>query len=1480
MKKILGLDLGTNSIGCAVINDETNQIEIAGSRIIPMDAAILGDFDKGNSVSQTAQRTQFRGVRRLRERHLLRRERLHRALNIIGFLPEHYANEIDFEKRLGQIIPEKEPKLAWREIAPKEFEFIFKPSFEEMLSDFRVHQPEIFRSKNNGTQTLIPYDWTIYYLRKKALTQQITGQELAWILLNFNQKRGYYQLRGEDEEEVSDNKTIEFHALKVVGVEATDDKKGKETRYNVHLENGWIYRPTSTEPLDWVGKTKEFIVTTEIKKDGEVKRSFRAPGENDWTLVKKRTESEIIRSGKTVGEFIYDTLLQNPNQKIKGRLVRVVERKFYKDELIIILARQREFHPELSDKTVLNRCLDELYKNNESHRKNLESKDVCHLLLNDIIFYQRPLKSKKSLIADCQYEENRYVDNGEVKSLPLKAIPKSNPLFQEYRLWQFVSNLKVFRKGDTDKDEDVTQAFIKDYSDIYRWLNDKKEIDQKGFLSRKEFGLKRTEIESYRWNYVDKAYPCNETRALMLSRLAKYKIPADFLNDAGVEYALWHILYSVTDRSEIESALGRFARRHNLDAELFVDAFKRCKPFANDYGSYSEKAIKKLLSVMRMGEYWSEDGINSSVRSRIEKIISGEFDEAIDERTREKCLELKEVNNFSGLPVWLACYVVYGRHSEAKEVDKWTKPEDIDAYLRKFKQHSLRNPIVEQIVTETLRTVRDVWKQAGQIDEIHIELGREMKNPASVRKEMSETIAKNENTNIRIKMLLQEFLNPEYNIDGVRPYSPSQQDILRIYEDEILKGNDQIPEDVELIIKKFRETEARKQPSKSEIMRYKLWLEQQYRSPYTGAVIPLGRLFTSDYEIEHIIPQSRFFDDSLTNKVICEAEVNKLKDNRLGLEFINQHHGEKVTLSRGHVVTIYEVEAYEEYVKSRYKNNRGKLKKLLLTDIPEGFNQRQLNDTRYISRFIMGLLSNIVRQEEEIDAISKNVIACTGGVTDCLKREWGLNDVWNDIVYPRFERMNSLTDSQNFGYWSDKDGKRVFQTQIPLELAKGFNKKRIDHRHHAMDAIVIACATRSHVNYLNNDNGKSSTRHDLKHKLCYKTKPDANGNYKWQFHKPWDTFTQDARTALQGIIVGFKQNLRVINKATNKTLHYNDEGKKVLQEQKGVNWAIRKSMHVPMPYGRKEYTSDVLKIVENIGKWKFIINDEVRDKVFQALIVNEMNITKTRQYIKDNPIVDEVSNLIVETAFRVKTEKFRKRQPIHKLSDRGSLGFKTYEKVVNFINKVVDDKLRQELLNHLFANQNDIDKAFNADGIERFNAGRKTPVYKLPIAEQSTKRFMLGTSYNTRHKWVEADKGTNLFFAIYADEDGRRNYDSIPLNVVIERQKQGLKSCPESNEKGDTLLYTLSPNDLVYLPTADQIGRGLSVEELDKERIYKMVSCTGNQCFFISHSVSSVIVNKLEFTASNKMERAITGEMIKEGCIPIKVDRIGNIIKL
>src|SRR5690606_17585000 len=251
-----------------------------------------------------------------------------------------YSDEIDFNKRLGKFLEEKEPKLSYNDR-----DFVFKTSFNEMLEDFRQHQPQLLINKK-GEPALVPYDWTIYYLRKKALSKRVTKQELAWIILNFNQKRGYYQLRGEEEDE-NPNKLVEFHSLKVVEVIADERPNSKgETWYSLHLENGWIYRRSSKTPLfDWQDKIRDFIVTTDLNDDGSIKtdkegdekRSFRAPKEDDWTLVKKKTEQEIDQSTKTVGTFIYDTLLQKPNQKIRGKLVRTIERKYYKKELEAIL---------------------------------------------------------------------------------------------------------------------------------------------------------------------------------------------------------------------------------------------------------------------------------------------------------------------------------------------------------------------------------------------------------------------------------------------------------------------------------------------------------------------------------------------------------------------------------------------------------------------------------------------------------------------------------------------------------------------------------------------------------------------------------------------------------------------------------------------------------------------------------------------------------------------------------------------------------------------------------------------------------------------------------------------------------------------------------------------------------------------------------------------------------------------------------------
>lgn len=1504
-RHILGLDLGTNSIGWAVIraflneNSEwiLNKIICDGSRIIPMDAAILSDFDKGNSKSQTADRTKSRSVRKLYERSHLRRERLHRVLKLLGFLPKHYSKQID---RYGKFAVGTEPKLPWCKNEGGHYSFIFQESFNEMLTDFYQHQPGLVSKEQK-----VPYDWTLYYLRKKALTQAIRKEELAWILLNFNQKRGYYQLREEQEEE-RPSKTRQYFESQIVTdiVDTGQLYKGMKVLI-ITLANGTSGKIFRKEIPDWVGQKKDVIVTVDIDKDGkdkydetgELSCRFRIPTEQEWDeqweLIKAKTQNDLDVSGKTVGAYIYDTLLKMPKQKIRGKLVRTIERKYYKEELHQILESQKKFHQEFQDKALYEACINELYSQNDAHRNLISNRDLVYLLEDDILFYQRPLKSKKSLIANCPYETYTYIDKetGEIKPYSPKCIAKSHPMFQEFRLWQFLSNLRIYQKekvvdGKTCFDVDVTSEFLKnedDYVNLFDWLGRQKNIDQKTFLKYPLFGLKRNDLSNYRWNYVeDKSYPCNETRSVILARLEKAGIASGFLT-REMEEALWHILYSISDKEELKKALTSFAEKQGL-GESFVAQFQNTPPFPKDYGSYSAKAIKKLLPLMRMGKYWNESNIDEHTRNRIDKIISGEYVEDIRTRVREKSIHLTNVSSFRGLPLWLACYVVYDRHSEAKDIKRWKNPSDIDDYLKSFKQHSLHNPIVEQVILETLRTVRDIWKQVGHIDEIHVELGREMKNPSDKRRKMTQQILENENTNLRIKALLTEFMNPEFEIENVRPYSPSQQDLLRIYEEGVLNSVETVDDEIATIIKKFNESDIKKRPTTSEVLRYKCWLEQKYRSPYTGEIIPLSKLFTPAYEIEHIIPQARYFDDSFSNKVICEAEVNKLKSNMLGYEFIKEKHGQIVPLSFGRTVKIQSLEAYEQFVKDNYSRNPGKMKKLLMDDIPEQFIARQLNDSRYISKLIKSLLSNIVREEDEQEDTSKNVIVCTGGITDRLKKDWGINDVWNKIVLPRFLRLNELTGTTRFTS-VNTDNKVI--PAMPLELQKGFNKKRIDHRHHAMDAIVIACATRNIVNYLNNESASKDakiSRYDLQRLLCDKQKTDDKGNYRWLVKKPWDTFTQDVYIALLDIIVSFKQNLRVINKTTNYYQHYEDGKKKMISQKQGDSWAIRKPMHKETVYGEVNLRDvKTVPLKEAMKNPKTIVEKDLKEKM-KELLSQGFNEKQIKKYFEDNKDVWQDVDLkrikIYYFSKETKDKFFAVRKPLDTSFDKKKIE-----------GSVTDTGIQKILLRHLEANGGDAEKAFLSEGIEEMNRNiislnngkYHQPIYKVRVYEKADK-FAVGQTGNKSSKFVEAAKGTNLFFAVYEteqeDKDGRiikkRTYATIPLNVVIERQKQGLSSAPE-DENGNLPKFVLSPNDLVYVPTEKEIQNQIINYPLDKKRIYKMVSCTGYQCFFVQSYIANVIVDKYEYSALNKMERAITGEMIKEICIPIKVDRLGNI---
>lgn len=1543
MKRILGLDLGTNSIGWALTEQDfekkEGKINNLGCRIIPMKNYFnskagsqskdpISDFSSGVGLSITKGRTKHRGTRRLYQRDNLRRERLHRVLNILGFLPEHYANHIDIEKRLGQFRGDKEVKLNYRPNPDGKYEFIFKSSFKEMLEEFKQAQPGLFYTKSNGKETKIPYDWTLYYLRKKALSQALTKQELAWVILNFNQKRGYYQLRG-DELDIDESKKEEYHNLKVESVEPTKDQNAKGIWYNVILENGWIYRRQSKESLNaWIGKKKEFIVTTQLNKngslkldkDGNVKRSFRAvDSEKDWAAIKAKTEKDLeghIENFKssngnkgTVGTFIYESLLENPVQKIRGKLVKTVERKFYKDEFEKILSKQIELQPELFSTDLYNTCIEELYPRNEAHQNSIRNKDFIYLLMDDIIFYQRPLKSQKSNISGCQLEQRIYYKTNKggkkqkVKQA-IKVIPKSHPIFQEFRIWQWLQNLKIYDKVNTNKGEllDVTEQLLEnedDWVDLFDFLQTKKELEQKQFIKYfiDKKHIEKSKKDHYRWNYVeDKKYPFAETRTQFFSRLSKVEGVKDadkFLDEktqlgsketspfiTRIEQ-LWHIIYSVTDINEYKSALEKFAIKHNLDKESFIASFIKFTPFKSDYGSYSKKALNKLLPLMRRGKYWKENEISDKVKQRATDIMAriSELDlkENYTKKELAKALErvsdddvkkqfiksfipLRDKNPLMGLNTYQATYLVYGKHSEIGDIQNWKTPEDIDKYLNNFKQHSLRNPIVEQVVTETLRVVRDIWKhhgisKSGFFTEIHVELGREMKNPAGKREQISKRNNENENTNHRIREVLKELMNDSSVQGDVREYSPSQQDLLKIYEEGVYQNPkvdySKISEDE---ITKIRRSNS---PTQREIQRYRLWLEQGYISPYTGKPIPLSKLFTHEYQIEHIIPQSRYFDNSLTNKIICESAVNEDKDNKTAFEYLKDKGGYIVS---GH--KLLSTSEYEVHVNQYFKNNRQKLKNLLSEDIPEGFINRQMNDSRYISKLVKSLLSNIVREDGEQEATSKNLIPVTGSVTSKLKNDWGLNDKWNELILPRFERLNQLTKTSDFTA-KNTNGNTI--PTVPDELLKGFNKKRIDHRHHALDALVVACCTRNHTHYLSALNAENKN-YALRDKLLIK---NVQGDYTKAFQMPWQGFTTEVKNHLEKTVISFKQNLRVINKANNKFWSYKDEKgnlnldkngkpvKKLRKQTKGDNWAVRQPLHeetisgkVKLPWVKSEK-----------GKYTYATRKPL-DKSF--------NLKKIEK-ITDTGIQKILINYLTQDKFQEVNQK-------GKISYNSELAFS------------------QEGLEDLNLN------------IEKFNNGKShKPIYKVRLFEKGSGRFALGYKGINSRKYAQGS--SNLYFNIYKNKEGQY-YETIPLDEIIIHQKN-ISNLPKKNRTsapiGNTVTHrgkevsvdykmTLSPLDLIYIPTDEELDNinSIDFDNLNKsqlQRIYNVNDFSGITCYFTPNSLSkSICPKEIDMKFDEKKQKttgsfdsktaSFKGLSIKERCIKLKVDRLGKITKL
>jgi CRISPR-associated endonuclease Csn1 len=355
---------------------------------------------------------------------------------------------------------------------------------------------------------------------------------------------------------------------------------------------------------------------------------------------------------------------------------------------------------------------------------------------------------------------------------------------------------------------------------------------------------------------------------------------------------------------------------------------------------------------------------------------------------------------------------------------------------------SLRNPAVERALTELRKVVNAIVREYGKPYEIRIELARELKKP---RQERIEATKKN------------------------RTHQREREEIA---------------------IKIQRECGRKDDPSRKDIEKALLYEECGGICPYTGIQIPFSTLFdNSEFDVEHIIPRSRYPDDSFQNKTLCYLPENRdVKKGQTPWEAYGKDEQRWAEI-------MTRVSSWK---------NRGKMARFAIqTEEALGeFSARQMNDTRYASVLAARFLGALYGGRDVVDGgkVRQVIFTSSGAVTATLRSSWGLEAILHEIV--------------------------------PAESGESRGKPRTDHRHHAIDAITIALTRPSVI--------QSMAR-------AASMEPWQKDARAWRkIESPWKNFVPSIRPHIEQMLVSHRPEHKMsgeLHKGTNYSAPYKYKGK-------------------------------------------------------------------------------------------------------------------------------------------------------------------------------------------------------------------------------------------------------------------------------------------------------------------------------------------------
>ena len=365
-------------------------------------------------------------------------------------------------------------------------------------------------------------------------------------------------------------------------------------------------------------------------------------------------------------------------------------------------------------------------------------------------------------------------------------------------------------------------------------------------------------------------------------------------------------------------------------------------------------------------------------------------------------------------------------------------------------------------------------------------------------------------------------LKAEYGVDEVRVELARELKMSREERERMARNNKDREERNKEVAARIRQCGL--YPTKPHIQKYMLWEEAGRQCLYCGRSIEEEQCLNGDdMEVEHIIPKSVLYDDSYGNKTCACHECNQTKGNRTALEYIRAKGWEAEYMERINDLLKEKKISYSKHQRLRW----------LKEDIPSDFLERQLRLTQYISRQAMAILQQGIRR----------VSASEGGVTARLRSLWGYGKILHTLNLDRYDSMGETERVSREG-------------EATEELHITNWSKRMDHRHHAIDALVVACTRQSYIqrlNRLSSEFGRGNKKmEDLEAQEQQAKETGRFSNLeRWLTQRPHFS-VRTVSDKVAEILISYRPGQRVVTRGRNIYRKKTADGREVTCVQRGV----------------------------------------------------------------------------------------------------------------------------------------------------------------------------------------------------------------------------------------------------------------------------------------------------------------------------------------